>query len=84
MIWKGPSQIIYPNIFPAIDILNDVLGMKTAVLFTTKDVFLIGVTVPLMVILDPVHPEHQDGQGHAGHGPGSRGGGVHGHQRGER
>ena len=51
MIWKGPSQINYPNIFPTIDILNNVLGMKTAVLFTTKDVFLMGVTVPLMVIL---------------------------------
>ena len=51
MIWKGPSQINYPHIFPAIDILNDVLGMKTAVLFTTKDVFLMGVTVPLMVVL---------------------------------
>jgi branched-chain amino acid transport system permease protein len=52
MIWKGPSQINYPNIFPTIDILNDVLGMKTAVLFTTKDVFLMGVTVPLMVVLN--------------------------------
>jgi branched-chain amino acid transport system permease protein len=52
MIWKGPSQINYPHIFPAIDILNDVLGMKTAVLFTTKDVFLMGVTVPLMVVLN--------------------------------
>ena len=52
MIWKGPSQINYPRIFPAIDILNDVLGMKTAVLFTTKDVFLMGVTVPLMVVLN--------------------------------
>jgi len=51
MIWKGPSQINYPRIFPTIDILNDVLGMKTAVLFTTKDVFLMGVTVPLMVVL---------------------------------
>jgi branched-chain amino acid transport system permease protein len=51
MIWKGPSQINYPNIFPTIDILNDVLGMKTAVLFTTKDVFLMGVTVPLMIFL---------------------------------
>ncbi len=50
-IWKGSSQINYPTIFPAIDILNDVLGMKTAVFFTTKDIFLIGVTVPLMIIL---------------------------------
>ncbi len=51
MIWKGPSQINYPNIFPVVDIPNDLLGMKTAVLFTTKDVFLIGVTVPLMIFL---------------------------------
>ena len=49
MIWKGPSQILYPNIFPVTDILNDLLGMKTNVLFTTKDVFLFGVTIPLMI-----------------------------------
>ena len=50
-IWKGPSQILYPNIFPVTDILNDLLGMKTNVLFTTKDVFLFGVTIPLMIAL---------------------------------
>jgi branched-chain amino acid transport system permease protein len=49
MIWKGSSQIMYPNIFPATDILNDVLGMNTNVLFTTKDVFLFAITIPLMV-----------------------------------
>lgn len=51
MIWKGPSQILYPNAFPTVDIANDLLGLKTMVLFTTKDVFLLGVTIPLMVIL---------------------------------
>jgi len=51
MIWKGSSQILYPNLLPVIDIPNEVLGMKTAVLFTTKDILLIGVTVPLMIIL---------------------------------
>jgi branched-chain amino acid transport system permease protein len=51
MIWKGSSQILYPSIFPATDILNDLLGMKTNVLFTTKDIFLFGVTIPLMVAL---------------------------------
>jgi len=51
MIWKGPSQINFPNIFPTVDILNRVVGLKTAVLFTTKDVFLVGVTVPLMIFL---------------------------------
>ncbi|MFH2129990.1 MAG: branched-chain amino acid ABC transporter permease [bacterium] len=52
MIWKGPSQINYPDIFPTIDILNDILGMDTSILFTTKDVFLMGVTIPLMVGLN--------------------------------
>jgi len=51
MIWKGPSQINFPNIFPTVDILKHVVGLKTAVLFTTKDVFLVGVTVPLMIFL---------------------------------
>ncbi len=51
MIWKGSSQINYPSIFPVVDIPNDVLGIHTQVLFTTKDVFLICVTVPLMILL---------------------------------
>jgi branched-chain amino acid transport system permease protein len=49
--WKGPSQVRYPDIFPAIDILRDLLGFDTHILFTTKDVFLVAVTVPLMVAL---------------------------------
>ncbi len=50
-VWKGPTQILYPNIFPVIDIPNQLLGVKTNVLFTTKDIFLFGVTIPLMVAL---------------------------------
>jgi len=52
MIWKGPSQIRYPDIFPVINIAHDLLGIKTTVLFTTKDVFLVAVTVPLMIVLN--------------------------------
>ncbi len=48
-IWKGPGQINYPSIFPVVDIPNDVLHIKTFVLFTTKDVFLFCVTIPLMI-----------------------------------
>ena len=48
-IWKGPTQILYPSIFPVIDIANELLGIKTNVLFTTKDIFLFGVTIPMMV-----------------------------------
>src|ERR671925_593084 len=47
--WKGPSQVLYPNIFPTINILRDLFGLETHILLTTKDIFLIGVTVPLMV-----------------------------------
>ncbi len=49
MIWKGPSQIQYPDIFPTVNILTDVFHMRTFVLFTTKDIFLVVVTVPLMI-----------------------------------
>jgi len=51
MIWKGPTQINYPNLLPTIDILNGVLGLKTTILFTTKDIFLLGITIPLMMAL---------------------------------
>jgi branched-chain amino acid transport system permease protein len=50
-IWKGPSQIRYPEIFPTINILRDVFHMDTMILFTTKDIFLVGVTLPLMIAL---------------------------------
>jgi branched-chain amino acid transport system permease protein len=49
--WKGPSQVLYPNIFPTINILRDLLGLDTQVLLTTKDIFLMAVTVPLMLAL---------------------------------
>jgi branched-chain amino acid transport system permease protein len=45
----GPSQINYPDFFPRIDILNDVFQFDTPILFTTQDLLLIGVTIPLMV-----------------------------------
>lgn len=47
--WYGPSQINYPDFFPRIDILRDWFGMDTFILFTTQDLLLIGVTVPLMI-----------------------------------
>ena len=49
--WKGPSQVLYPNIFPTINILRDLLGLETQVLLTTKDIFLVAVTIPLMLAL---------------------------------
>ncbi len=49
--WKGPSQIRYPEVFPALNILRDVFHQDTLLLFTTKDIFLIGFTAPLMIAL---------------------------------
>lgn len=49
--WYGPSQIYYYNIFPSINLAPSLLGEQTAILFTTKDLFLLGVTIPLMVSL---------------------------------
>lgn len=48
-VWKGPTQITFPRYFPEINILRDVLGIDTIILFTTKDVFLFAVTIPLVV-----------------------------------
>jgi len=47
--WYGPGQIYYYNIFPTINLAPALLGPQSEVLFTTKDVFLVAVTIPLMV-----------------------------------
>jgi branched-chain amino acid transport system permease protein len=49
MLWKGPTPIPFPDLFPNVDILNAWLGIETLVYFTTKDLFVIGVTLPLML-----------------------------------
>lgn len=48
MLWKGPTPIPFPDLFPNVDILNAWLGIDTLVYFTTKDLFVIAVTLPLM------------------------------------
>ena len=49
--WYGPSQILYPNIFPDINLAEVLLGGDTFILFSTKDIFLFGVTMPLLLAL---------------------------------
>lgn len=48
-IWQGANQVTYPRYFPQINILKDVFGLDTFIFFTTKDVFLLSVTIPLMI-----------------------------------
>ncbi len=49
--WYGPSQVFFPAIFPTVNLAPYLLGPTTRVLFTTRDIFLLGVTIPLMVAL---------------------------------
>lgn len=47
-IW-GASSIAYPRFFPNINITKEVLQLDSAIRFTTKDLALLGVTIPLMI-----------------------------------
>ncbi|MGH7361449.1 MAG: branched-chain amino acid ABC transporter permease, partial [Candidatus Methylomirabilales bacterium] len=49
--WYGPGQVYYYNIFPTINLAPALLGPQSEILFTTKDIFLVAVTIPLMVAL---------------------------------
>jgi branched-chain amino acid transport system permease protein len=51
LIWQGPAPVPYPDIFPSVDILYDWLGVNSKIFLTTKDLLVIGVTVPLMAVL---------------------------------
>jgi len=48
LIWKGPYVLSYPDTVPSIDIIADVLGIDSLVYFTTKDLLVIGITLPLI------------------------------------
>ncbi|OLC16319.1 MAG: branched-chain amino acid ABC transporter permease [Candidatus Rokubacteria bacterium 13_1_40CM_69_27] len=52
MLWKGPAPIPFPDLFPNVDILNAWLGIDTLIYFTTKDLFVVVVTLPLMLALE--------------------------------
>jgi branched-chain amino acid transport system permease protein len=47
----GPSQINYPDFFPRIDVLNEWFHLNTFVLFTTQDLLLVAVLVPMLIAL---------------------------------
>ncbi|HEY0581692.1 MAG TPA: branched-chain amino acid ABC transporter permease [Chloroflexota bacterium] len=51
LVWKGASQVNYPDLLPRIDIFRDVLHIDTPILFTFKDLFVILLAVPLMIAL---------------------------------
>src|SRR6266849_122115 len=51
LFWYGPSPTLFPHLLPSIDLIQTTLGLPIRVSFTTKDLFVIGLTVPLMVAL---------------------------------
>ncbi|HET7768700.1 MAG TPA: branched-chain amino acid ABC transporter permease [Chloroflexota bacterium] len=51
LLWKGAAPVNFPNYIPRIDILNDWFKMGTVVYFSTKDLFVIAVTLPLVIAL---------------------------------
>src|SRR2546425_9182584 len=51
LLWKGPAPIAYPDVFPSVDILREWFGVNSAIFFTTKDLLVVGATIPLMVAL---------------------------------
>jgi branched-chain amino acid transport system permease protein len=51
MLRVGPAPVPYPDIFPAVDILYEWFGWNTHLFITTKDLLVVGVTLPLMLAL---------------------------------
>jgi branched-chain amino acid transport system permease protein len=49
LMWVGPAPVSYPEIFPSFDILYEWFGWNSKVFVTSKDLLVIGVTIPLMV-----------------------------------
>src|SRR5260370_13955809 len=51
LLWKGPAPIAYPDVFPSVEILREWFGVDSAVFITTKDLLVVGATIPLMLAL---------------------------------
>jgi branched-chain amino acid transport system permease protein len=52
LLWKGPAPIAYPDVFPSVDILREWFGVDSAIFITTKDILVVGATIPLMIALN--------------------------------
>ena len=50
LYWKGASPVNFPRFIPQIDLVKEI-GIDSFVRFTTKDLFVIVVTVPLVIAL---------------------------------
>jgi branched-chain amino acid transport system permease protein len=48
LVWKGPYVLSYPDIIPSFDIIRDVFHVESEIYVTSKDLLVIGVTIPLI------------------------------------
>jgi branched-chain amino acid transport system permease protein len=48
LVWKGPYVLSYPDVFPSFDIIRDVFHLESQIYVTSKDLLVIGVTIPLI------------------------------------
>ncbi len=51
LVWKGASQVDFPNLLPNVDIFRSVFGINTPILITAKDLLVIVVALPLAYAL---------------------------------
>lgn len=51
LVWKGPYVLSYPDVIPSIDIVRDVFHVDSQIYITTKDLLVLGVTIPLIFAL---------------------------------
>ena len=52
LLWKGPAPVAYPDVFPSVDIIREWFGKDSAIFITTKDILVVGATIPLMIALN--------------------------------
>src|SRR3989449_8756088 len=51
LLWKGPAPIAYPDVCPTVETLAEGFGVDSAIFVTTKDLLVVGATIPLMLAL---------------------------------
>jgi branched-subunit amino acid ABC-type transport system permease component len=51
LFWYGPSPKSYPNLLPQNDFFQQIFGGDSLIRFTFKDLFVLGLAIPLMLAL---------------------------------
>ena len=49
LFWRGPAPVLYPDILPSFDFVAALLGRESLIRFTVKELFVIGLAIPLML-----------------------------------